>query len=75
MTEVFTPVATLKRRIVGMREWKVSIEELIESERAGIAAWRSIKGRHPADAVTLGYCVDGLAEAASVGYALWALGQ
>lgn len=58
-----------------MREWKVSIEELIESERAGIAAWRSIKGRHPADAVTLGYCVDGLAEAASVGYALWALGQ
>jgi hypothetical protein len=42
----------------------VSIEELIESERAGIAAWRSIKGRHPGDAITLGYCVDGLAEAA-----------
>lgn len=59
-----TATNPMSRRKVGGREWRMTLYELIESERAGIAAWWAISNRHVGDAETQRLCVQGLAEAA-----------
>jgi len=45
-------IATIKRRPVGKGAWKMTITELIESERAGLRHLRAIGNRHPNDSET-----------------------
>ena len=45
-------IATIKRRPVGKGAWKMTIQELIESERASLRHLRAIGNRHPNDSDT-----------------------
>lgn len=52
------------RRMAGKREWRVTVYELLESEREGITILRSISNRHPNDAETQRLCGRGFEEIA-----------
>lgn len=56
--------AAIKRRPVGKGAWKMTITELIESERASLQDLRAIGNRHPNDVETQRYLVKVLLEAA-----------
>jgi hypothetical protein len=45
-------LAVIKRRPVGKGAWKVTINEITESQREVVATLRSIRHRHPGDAAT-----------------------
>jgi hypothetical protein len=62
--EAANPMAALKRRQVAKREWKVTIYELIESERQSLQTLRAIGNRHPSDAETQRLVSTGALEAA-----------
>jgi len=57
-------LAAIKRRPVGKGAWKMTISELIESERASLQELRAIGNRHPNDAETQRHLVKVLLEAA-----------
>jgi hypothetical protein len=57
-------LAAIKRRPVGKGAWKMSLTELIESERAGLRHLRAIGDRHPNDTDTLRHINKALYEAA-----------
>lgn len=50
--EAANPFAALKRRQVGKREWKLSIQEILESERSDLARLRRLRGKYANDAET-----------------------
>lgn len=47
-----TELSVLKRRPVGKAAWRMTVQELIESERAGLQHLRAIGNRHPNDMET-----------------------
>jgi hypothetical protein len=46
------PLSVIKRRPVGKGAWRMTVQELIESERAGLQHLRAIGNLHPNDAET-----------------------
>lgn len=57
-------LAAIKRRPVGKGAWRMTITELIESERASLQELRAIGNRHPNDVETQRHLVRALLEAA-----------
>lgn len=48
------PFAALQRRQVGKREWRVTIQELLESERADLVLLRRMREKYTTDSETQG---------------------
>jgi hypothetical protein len=68
MTEPTYPsdvLTVLKRRPVGKGAWKMTINELIESERTCLDHLRAIGNRHPGDAETQRYVTQAALESAT----------
>ena len=64
-TEIHSDLlAVIKRRPVGKGAWKVTINELIESERTSLQHLRAIGNRHPHDSETQRYITHAALEAA-----------
>lgn len=56
--------AAIKRRPVGKGAWKMTLQEIIESERTSLQDLRAIGNRHPHDAETQRYIANAMYEAA-----------
>lgn len=52
MNATHDPLSVIKRRPVGKGAWKVTVQELIESERHSTQMLRAISNRHPNDVET-----------------------
>jgi hypothetical protein len=57
-------LTVIRRRPVGKGAWKVTITELIESERTGLQHLRAIGNRYPDDADLQRYVAQATAEVA-----------
>lgn len=47
-----TPIDAIRRRPIGKAAWRMTLNELLESERTGLQALRAIGNRHPHDMET-----------------------
>jgi hypothetical protein len=61
---LYDTLKVISRRPVGKGAWRVTITELIESERAGLRHLEAIKKCHPKDAKLQGYVASCALEAA-----------
>lgn len=62
--ESVNPYSALKRRQAGKREWKVSIEEVLKSEREGMKVLRELSDKYSTDAATQKLIGEGFEQAA-----------